>query len=930
MSIINTALIGKVKKNLKRTNIGAGLNSVGDYIAPNYYNIGQTYNTNLELLTALEITSYNEIKSVTIAGSEIYSTLMQNGTGYFQIIDDVNSISIIIDIINFYSSGSDTVIQYKWITGGQYISAGAFCSLKEVDWKLAKYILIATSLWDADFILDSKLHDLSTNVLQLDNVVSFSPSLDYHPATKKYVDDAVLGLSADTNDYVDSVNFDTGTGTLTIGRTGTLSDLTINLDGRYQNAGSYVTTYSEQALAPNVALELNGSNLTLTKADGNYDLVDLSTFLDDTDTTYTINTNLYNNDIRIALDGSDNNTTYGLIKAGENITFGTPSPGEVSIIGTNNFVTNVSIDAITNILKLERAGLSDLTVDLSQFIDEDARAIATGNLDSNTGIVTFTRDDSTQFTVDLSGLLDNTNWSRIESGSYNSGTITLTRGDSSTVNIDVSDLQETTTTLSLIGNQLQYVDETGTQTNIDLSQYVSTDTNDYVDSAILSGTTLTIGRTGILTDLTVDLASLNTDTYINGASVTGSTLRLERNDSTNIDVDLSSFLDDTNLVTSVNGQTGDVVIPAGSDTYVTSGAVSGNDLVLTLNDSSQVTIDVTDLVGGSTSGNSYILNGRETQDFTATSGQTEFFVTIGLEDIEVFFNGIKLDEEDYSIETDSIKLSVGAAAGDNIEIINYGNTFGTNNAYNKYAYTIGTASDNYTGSLTNFPGIYLDGLVEVYYNGLKLAESEYDATSGTSIVLLENGISGDYLEIIAFVPMSVGNFYTKTEIDTMIAGAGIGATETSGTTSQVIDSWSTVDYRSGEYLLTVTGASGYMTLKMIVMYDDISALNTQYAQIGTDLGSFTTIMNGDNLEVIFTPIDQTAVVQYSKTLIETIVASGATTTLPTDLGTLNGVVDLLAGDGIIDLNAGEISGDLNSGSGTIDLNDGSGITDLNI
>ncbi len=47
------------------------------------------------------------------------------------------------------------------------------------------------------------------------------------------------GGGGDGNDYVDSVSFNTSNGILTLGRTGTLSDLTVDLDGRY------LTSYTE-------------------------------------------------------------------------------------------------------------------------------------------------------------------------------------------------------------------------------------------------------------------------------------------------------------------------------------------------------------------------------------------------------------------------------------------------------------------------------------------------------------------------------------------------------------------------------------------------------------------------------------------------------------------------------------------------------------
>ncbi|MCK4781559.1 hypothetical protein KAS79_01370 [Candidatus Parcubacteria bacterium] len=62
--------------------------------------------------------------------------------------------------------------------------------------------------------------------------------------------DLTGGAGGDGNDYVDSVNFNTGNGFFTLGRTGTLSDLSIDLDGRY------LTSYSETD--PQVGTLTNG------------------------------------------------------------------------------------------------------------------------------------------------------------------------------------------------------------------------------------------------------------------------------------------------------------------------------------------------------------------------------------------------------------------------------------------------------------------------------------------------------------------------------------------------------------------------------------------------------------------------------------------------------------------------------------------------
>lgn len=48
-----------------------------------------------------------------------------------------------------------------------------------------------------------------------------------------------IELGGDTDNYVDSLSFNTSDGILTVGRTGALGDLTVDLDGRYQIAGTY-------------------------------------------------------------------------------------------------------------------------------------------------------------------------------------------------------------------------------------------------------------------------------------------------------------------------------------------------------------------------------------------------------------------------------------------------------------------------------------------------------------------------------------------------------------------------------------------------------------------------------------------------------------------------------------------------------------------
>ena len=81
----------------------------------------------------------------------------------------------------------------------------------------------------------------------------------------------------------------------------------------------------------------------------------------------------------------------------------------------------------SNNLVLTRGDGSTDSIDLSAYLDEDSRSIASGTLDGPTGIVTFTRDDASTFTLDLSDLLDDTNL--VTSVNTKAGVVTLVTDD---------------------------------------------------------------------------------------------------------------------------------------------------------------------------------------------------------------------------------------------------------------------------------------------------------------------------------------------------------------------------------------------------------------------------------------------------------------------------------------------------------------------
>lgn len=89
--------------------------------------------------------------------------------------------------------------------------------------------------------------------------------------------------------------------------------------------------------------------------------------------------------------------------------------------------------------------------------------------------------------------------------------------------------------------------------------------------------------------------------------------------------------------------------------------------------------------------------------FTATAGQTAFTISHTQGFIQVFMNGLLLDETvDYTSNGSAVTLTSGAAAGDEIEVVAY-NTFSVGDALNQAAADtryVNASGDTMSGDLT--------------------------------------------------------------------------------------------------------------------------------------------------------------------------------------------------------------------------------------
>lgn len=194
----------------------------------------------------------------------------------------------------------------------------------------------------------------------------------------------------DTDNYVDELAFATGTGVLTLGRSGALSDLTVSLDGRYLTAHPSTNpatsvNNSGRTYIQDITLDSFGHIIGITSA---------TETVTDTNTTYSVGVGSGGaNSATIVLTGSDSSTDNVTIsgtsneieitESGDTISIGLPS--DVNI--TNDLVVggNLTVNGSVTTVNTETILLADNIIILN--------SNATGTATQDAGIEVERGDD---------------------------------------------------------------------------------------------------------------------------------------------------------------------------------------------------------------------------------------------------------------------------------------------------------------------------------------------------------------------------------------------------------------------------------------------------------------------------------------------------------------------------------------------------------
>lgn len=192
-------------------------------------------------------------------------------------------------------------------------------------------------------------------------------------------------------------------------------------------------------------------------------------------------------------------------------------------------------------------------------------------------------------------------------------------------------------------------------------------------------------------------------------------------------------------------------------------------------------------------------------NFTADSGQTVF---TGNDDANndliyaltntnlVFLNGIALrDSDDYQkTNHTTLTLTQGANTGDELQIVTYGqleydSSIAIPLERTQFEFTADSGQSSFSGTDDNALTFSYDaGRIDVYLNGLLLSKSDFTATNGTSISLVEAADSGDILSVVRFLGNSPLEGLDSSMVQRIVDSAYVSSVVDSGYILNIVDS----------------------------------------------------------------------------------------------------------------------------------------------
>lgn len=376
-----------------------------------------------------------------------------------------------------------------------------------------------------------------------------------------------------------------------------------------------------------------------------------------------------------------------------------------------------------------------------------------------------------------------------------------------------------------------------------MSNILVTTNQNVIDVTNTSGITVTTPE-GQVIDVTVPNSTVDVITTTNDITVlTSGTLNINSSD----------------VITSVNGNTGPVVvlttsdIAEGTNLYYTNAradarvalGIAGIDFpVDSVNGQTNVVVlDTDDINEGTT--NLY---------YTSTRANNDFDTRLATKTTTNLAEGTNLYYTTARSNSD-FDTRFATKTTDNLNE-------GTTNLYftNARARTAISVSDTGgDGSLS-----YDNSTGVITYTGPSASEVRAHFTAGTGVTITTGTIAiGQAVATSDSVTFASVNLDSRAILDTTTL------TTSATTADQVLDSFSSSTYRTAKYLISVSSGTDYHSFEMLVNHNGTTANQTTYADLATNtsLATFTVEISGGLVRLLTTPTNAVTVYNVTRTAI---------------------------------------------------------------
>ena len=404
------------------------------------------------------------ISNVSLAGNDLTFTGINNA---FSGVVDLSSIGKTYSIQAGTSPGDGSVGYLELLENGAFVNGVKYPRMNEwinidsdgvneiqISHALAPDLLATVSgvqlNHEDTFTVNSYVFDAAGHVIDLESVnytlpasdpgtiVIANPGSPTADLTSISIDGVSYGIAtptaADGNDFIDSVTL-TGSDLIFTGSGGAFSG-TIDLSGL--SGTTYTASNGIELVTPT---EFGLIDVGRTNSSSAYNQPSTFTAID----SITTNSKGQVTAVNTATvtfpnpPSSVDGVVTKVILNGDDLEFTGSDGGFNGVVDLSGYanaaetVTSLSINA--NVLTYTDENNADTDIDLSLYLDDTNLArLVSGTLDAGTGVATFTRDDATTFTLDLSSLLDtdtNTTYDLSSRQSVNDVDIALSGSDSS-------------------------------------------------------------------------------------------------------------------------------------------------------------------------------------------------------------------------------------------------------------------------------------------------------------------------------------------------------------------------------------------------------------------------------------------------------------------------------------------------------------------